>query len=125
MKTIVYFAATLMAGAAIYGFVDYKKTNRDKKFRDLYETKEVVKPRENVKPAPSSKANTIVVSHPEMNKQEETKSAVTPNEKPVIVKKKRKIRAEKFSRAPLDEKYLKEEAKAQSKKAAKVKEKEL
>ena len=45
MKSILYVGATLMIGASIYGFVDYKKTSRNKEFTNMYEevkTKEPV-----------------------------------------------------------------------------------
>ena len=32
MKSILYVGATLMIGASIYGFVDYKKTSRNNEF---------------------------------------------------------------------------------------------
>ena len=40
MKTILYIGATLMVGASIYGFVDYKKTSRNKEFTKMYDSKE-------------------------------------------------------------------------------------
>ena len=41
MKTILYVGATLMIGASIYGFVDYKKTSRSKEFKKMYDSKEI------------------------------------------------------------------------------------
>jgi hypothetical protein len=37
MKSILYVGATLMIGASIYGFVDYKKTKQAKEFTSMYE----------------------------------------------------------------------------------------
>lgn len=121
MKAILYVGAMLMAGASIYGFVDYKNSSRDKKFRTLYENKETVKPVESVKRGESTRTNTGVVAQPGIK---ESESVTNENNKPVVIKKKRKISAEKFSRAPLDEKYV-EEKKVQSKREGKIKEKEL
>ena len=42
MKSILYIAATLMICAGIYGFVDYKKTNRNKEFIKMHDSKEVI-----------------------------------------------------------------------------------
>ena len=45
MKSILYVGATLMIGASIYGFVDYKKTSQKKEFSTMYgeeKKKEVV-----------------------------------------------------------------------------------
>ena len=44
MKSILYVGATLMIGASIYGFVDYKKTSHSKEFSNMYEAKEVTEP---------------------------------------------------------------------------------
>jgi len=37
MKTILYAGMALMIGAGIYGFADYNKTSRDKKFSGMYD----------------------------------------------------------------------------------------
>jgi hypothetical protein len=44
MKSILYAGATLMIGAAIYGFVDYKKTSHSKEFTKMYHTGETSGP---------------------------------------------------------------------------------
>jgi hypothetical protein len=36
MKSILYVGATLMIGASIYGFVDYKQTSQKKEFSNMY-----------------------------------------------------------------------------------------
>lgn len=36
MKSMLYVGATLMIGASIYGFVDYKQTHNKKAFREMY-----------------------------------------------------------------------------------------
>ncbi len=36
MKSILYVGATLMIGASIYGFVDYKQTSQKKEFTNMY-----------------------------------------------------------------------------------------
>jgi hypothetical protein len=40
MKSILYIGASLMIGASIYGFVDYRKTARKKEFTDMYKPQE-------------------------------------------------------------------------------------
>ena len=43
MKSILYVGATLMIGASIYGFVDYKQTQNKKEFKKMFvEEKEKV-----------------------------------------------------------------------------------
>ena len=44
MKTILYIGATLMIGASIYRFVDYKKTSPNKEFTKMYDSKETIQP---------------------------------------------------------------------------------
>ncbi len=57
MKSILYVGATLMIGASIYGFVDYKKTSHNKEFTTMYEEKEVAEPTEVI----VSEKNEVVV----------------------------------------------------------------
>jgi hypothetical protein len=44
MKSILYVGATLMIGASIYGFVDYKKTSQKKEFASMYTEEKVKEP---------------------------------------------------------------------------------
>jgi len=44
MKSILYVGATLMIGASIYGFVDYKNANHNKQFSKMYEPQPVKEP---------------------------------------------------------------------------------
>ena len=45
MKSILYVGATLMIGASVYGFVDYKQTQNKKGFKEMYvEQTETVPP---------------------------------------------------------------------------------
>ncbi len=44
MKSILYVGATLMIGASIYGFVDYKQTSHKKEFKSLYTVETVKEP---------------------------------------------------------------------------------
>ncbi|HUR64995.1 MAG TPA: hypothetical protein VMZ03_01490 [Chitinophagaceae bacterium] len=39
MKSMLYVGATLMIGASIYGFVDYKQTQNKKEFKEMYSEK--------------------------------------------------------------------------------------
>ena len=38
MKSMLYVGATLMIGASIYGFVDYKQTRQKEEFTKMYES---------------------------------------------------------------------------------------
>jgi hypothetical protein len=44
MKSILYVGAALMAGASIYGFIDYKKTSRDGELDRMYKAEEISQP---------------------------------------------------------------------------------
>ncbi|MEO5947613.1 MAG: hypothetical protein ABIP79_12420 [Chitinophagaceae bacterium] len=44
MKSILYVGATLMIGASIYGFVDYKQTSQKKEFKSMYSEKKAIEP---------------------------------------------------------------------------------
>ena len=44
MKSILYVGATLMIGASIYGFVDYKQTSHHKEFATMYEEEKEKEP---------------------------------------------------------------------------------
>lgn len=132
MKAILYVGGALMVAASIYGFVDFKKSSQSKNFRDLYEDKkEITIPKERqelnvtkeepVKITDVKKQTETTVKNEEV-KNKELKASSTTDKKPVI-KKKRKIGVENFSRAPLDEKYLKEKIITEpKKKEVKIKE---
>ena len=74
MKSILYVGATLMIGASIYGFVDYKETSQKDEFTGMY-TEEKIKP--------DVKVVTDVVAQPEkksetvLTKKEPVKKAVS------------------------------------------------
>ena len=44
MKSILYVGATLMIGASIYGFVDYKQNMNKKEFKEMYGEEKAIKP---------------------------------------------------------------------------------
>src|SRR5258705_3365996 len=77
MKAILYAGAVLMTGASIYGFIDYKKTSRDKAFTTMYKTEEGGTAVEKTSPVIETKS------------KEEKKEIVSLKKyKPVIVNKK-------------------------------------
>ena len=46
MKSILYVGATLMIGASIYGFIDYKQTSQKKEFTSMYAEEKATEPEE-------------------------------------------------------------------------------
>ena len=125
MKAILYAGAVLMVSASIYGFIDYKKSSHNKNFRNLYDNKEQVvsskqEPNpELVKEEPakvSEKNRTDRSSNAPVAEVKKESTMNSGDKKPAGTKLKRKISAKKFSRAALDEKYLKEEIKIEPKK---------
>jgi len=113
MKSILYVGATLMIGASIYGFVDFKKTNRNKEFTTLYESKETVDPDLTSKKYPDETAKKEVISK---EKAEVTdKKTATKTATPVVVKKnkiskKKKVNHKMFSRGSMEDRYIHKEA---------------
>ena len=104
MKSILYVGATLMIGASIYGFVDYRKTSHDKKFSSMYKVKEVNEPAVPVKEGPAkAKENKVVSKTDEPVIEKATTATVSSNKK--LTRK--KFRTELFSRAIPAEKLQK------------------
>jgi len=112
MKSILYVGATLMIGASIYGFVDYKKTSHRNEFKKMYESNEVnvtepVKSTTVTQPAEvttvSSTKTSVVNTDPLSKEAGITSVAATTSTKKVKVAKKRKLNYKLFSRAPLRE----------------------
>ena len=87
MKSILYVGATLMIGASIYGFVDYKKTSHSKEFTGMYESKEPVIVKEN--PATPVEEKT----EPMKTEKRVSRKKSLPAEEPVITKSKIEITA--------------------------------
>jgi hypothetical protein len=132
MKSILYVGATLMIGASIYGFVDYKKQSHNKTFTGMYESKEPVVTKTNTVPSIEERAEPVFAGRKLSKKTEpvtedeinsKTKIDVVSAEKietdPVLTEttsvkdngaterykkaKKRKFSTKSFSRAPLRE----------------------
>lgn len=108
MKSILYVGATLMIGAGIYGFVDYKKANQNKEFRSLYneahekepaaKTKPVVGKEPGIKPMPQNESIS-----PAEKKQAPLANKGTENTAGKKIKKRKKVNYKAFSRAPMTE----------------------
>ncbi len=70
MKSILYVGATLMIGASIYGFVDYKQTSNKKEFKEMYVEQKADEPVVVVSPNKTEPVVEAVVTR-------KTKTAVT------------------------------------------------
>ncbi|MES1197913.1 MAG: hypothetical protein ABUL41_01395 [Chitinophagaceae bacterium] len=117
MKSILFIGATLMIGATIYGFVDYKKTSHSKEFRNLYEKEKVNDPVVISEKSTNSLANKEAVAKEkateekrEMDKKEEELN-ILPSDKKITPSRShtKKLNYKSFSRAPLDRRYLDKE----------------
>jgi hypothetical protein len=100
MKSILYVAATLMIGASIYGFVDYRKTSRHKEFKTMYNENDLQQ-------SVVTEEKKLFDVKPEMvskKEQAEITTEQSPQQPIKKIKKKRTIDVESFSRAPLREK---------------------
>lgn len=106
MKTLIYTGAVLMIGAGIYGFVDYKNKEGNKRFENLYknESTDVA----DVKPIPVVEKEPVIEVKVEPKKEEVVRNMpeVIPAKK-TFKKKKRVFNTKLFSRAALDERVFK------------------
>lgn len=86
MKSILYVGATLMIGASIYGFVDYKQTSHHKEFTTMYEEEKepaVITDTKTTEPVIEKK---VVVTEPKKNlpkKQTVIKEELAPVIEPI------------------------------------------
>jgi hypothetical protein len=111
MKPILYAGAIVMIGASIYGFADYKKTVRNKAFRNMYQENEKKGPvveKKNELTATFTEPNEISLDENMSEEKVVTDKTAIENtsakdEKNSERKKGKKLDAELFSRAPLKE----------------------
>lgn len=125
MKPILIAGMALMASAVIYGFIDFKGQKENvvslyearglKTENTLKEAKPETKPvKEEIK-EPENKVDVRKAIH-RNTKKEEASGSEKNDPVDELIRKERKINRKMFSRAPLDEKYLKDEDKAVSEK---------
>lgn len=81
MKSMLYVGATLMIGASIYGFVDYRQTHDKKEFREMYSEKKTTAPvatpvKEELKTAEPEKTAGIVSKKTTVKKKALAKTGV-------------------------------------------------
>jgi hypothetical protein len=110
MKTFLIVAGVLMTGASVYGVVDYNNKINTTEFKELYKeehsTEHQVVTHEKTAPFEFETPVKSEVEKMEVSKTDVVRKASKP--KPVVKKKKkREFSIKEFSRAPLDEKYLK------------------
>jgi uncharacterized protein HemX len=107
MKSILYVGATLMIGASIYGFVDYKQTSHKKEFTTMYSEEKLAEPAmvaENKELSAELKKEEV--ANTEVKKTEVKKSTTKKKKSSSVVKKKRKFSTELFSRGALDDRFI-------------------
>ena len=109
MKSILYVGATLMIGASIYGFVDYKKTSQKKGFSTMYgeeKKKAVVVIADNKTTEPIMKKEITSKEIKEIEKPEAGIKVLDNSNVVKKVKKKKRFSADLFSRAPIREEEI-------------------
>ena len=88
MKSILYVGATLMIGASIYGFVDYKQTHGKKEFKEMYaEEKEtvIIDEKKVTEPEPVVKENPVSFQNVRNNKKAIVKKQTVRNEDEEVI----------------------------------------
>jgi hypothetical protein len=107
MKSILYVGAALMIGASIYGFVDYKKSSKQKGFSKMYEPgpETVVTKKEEPKVLPAVVKTDAPAEVKESSPVKEAAKTIKRT------KKKRRFQYSEFSRAPLREDVIEIETK--------------
>lgn len=131
MKSILYVGATLMIGASIYGFVDYKQTRNKKEFTNMYEEEKLNKPglitSKKVEEPVTKKEEIIFTEKKEVAKKDLSAGAKAVknivSKRKTAAKKNKHFNRKMFSRGALDERYIEpkkvEEVKTDSKKTDK------
>lgn len=106
MKSILYAGGALMLAAGIYGFADFKKTNTNSEFKNLYEEKEIVLP------AAPGENDLVLPPEKPVSSGKEIKSArgikvkqskKVSTDQDQEIKEEKELSPELFSRAPLKE----------------------
>ena len=83
MKSILYVGATLMIGASIYGFVDYKQTQNKKEFKEMF-----VEEKEKVPAVVADNKLTKQVAKEEIvSSDRQSKDRITSKNKKVVAEK--------------------------------------
>jgi hypothetical protein len=143
---MLYVGATLMIGASVYGFVDYRKSSRKKEFENMYvdqtKTQPVVIDSKPVEKSLTGKTELVVNTKNKSRKQEvvskeatkedglfsikpiseqgkvastktdldaKTGTTITPNKESSIIRtviKRRRLKSNLFSRAPLRDEVI-------------------
>ena len=92
MKSMLYVGATLMIGASIYGFVDYKNSSQEKEFTQMYTEEKTTTPAPVVatvdKVPAEEKAITKNNKKRVSTKKASTKKEVVPALKPIAAEDK-------------------------------------
>ena len=110
MKSFLFVGATLMVGASIYGFIDYKKTSHSKEFGAMYAKEDKTAENETIALTSglvdrvSTLMNNAIIPQMFFDISPEVEK---PN-KPV---KRKYFNYKMFSRGALEERYIKKELK--------------
>ena len=106
MKSILYVGATLMIGASIYGFVDYKQTSHKKEFTTMYSEEKLAEPAVVADNKELTAEVKEEVANTEVKKTVVKKSTTKKKKNSPVVKRKRKFSTELFSRGALDDRFI-------------------
>lgn len=113
MKSILYVGATLMIGASIYGFVDYKQTSHHKEFTTMYEEEKEKEPAliTDIKTTEPVIEKKVVVTEPKKNspkKQTVIKEEVAPVIEPIADEERMAVAKKEIDKTPVNVKTSKD-----------------
>ncbi len=113
MRPFIFAGALLMAGATIYGFVDYNRTSKRQEFKSMYEVNHPSSRTEELKSGEELKGEEIESKKEEAKlvRNKEVRERVTREKDNTAkeertAKKRKKLDYENFSRGPLREEVM-------------------
>ena len=121
MKALLLIGASLMAGAGIYGYADYKKANLKKEFQSLYKEEPPKVAQEavlDITPPAPPEVEPVPLDVPVYvvkNGKVVAEKKPTATKKKAAKKKHKILRAKEFSRAALEEEIILPEAEGEVK----------
>lgn len=103
---MLYVGATLMIGASIYGFVDYKQTHNKKEFKEMYSEKKATAPvvtpvKKELKAAEPEKTAVVASKKTAVKKKTVAKAEIIDAVSPIAVEDKMTVTDKALTEEPI------------------------